>query len=219
MEHKADPPGEDLPLPVTEDILAKGRQCLLNMVGHHFLVKIIEVQDDAVVVSFPGKSYPVEGMIADLEFHDETGYYFYTTYVLAGPTSRASGIVLQKPNELRRSTHRDACRVPTDLTAQVKEQYHASYYDADLINLSASGALIQTEAPFDFSSSIEMVISLPGEPACTLEGQIVHVAEAPPWRKYPSHVYGVRFEEPDPDIELCLSRYIWSQLQELFPRA
>ena len=59
--------------------LAEGVECLLNVTGRHFKVSVQSVQGEVVRVSFPAKDYPVAGMGAVLEFHDEVGFTYYTT--------------------------------------------------------------------------------------------------------------------------------------------
>ena len=198
--------------------LRPGDPCLFNVTGRHFLVRILEVDASRIRITFPGIDYPVDGMRANLEFHDETGFYYYSTEVVKGPSSDLQGVLLSRPAELKRSTHRSSCRVATDLTVRVKDQVHVRRYDAALINLSSGGALIQTEAPFDFSSTIEMTLSLPGETACTILGQIVHLIEAAPNAPESHQMVGIKFITLDPDIEKSLTRYIWRRLQELYPQ-
>jgi len=202
---------------LADDILQRGHQCLLNVLGRHFLVEILGVTENTIHVTFPGKGYPFEGMSANLEFHDEKGYYYYSTHVLTGPSSLESGIILERPRELKRSMHRDAWRVPTDLVAQLSEMAYPHRYEANVVNLSSTGALVQTDAPFDFSTLIVVWISLPSEPTYPIEGEVVHVAEAPPWRRDPPRVLGIRFLDTDFEVEGAISRYILGRLQEIFP--
>lgn len=194
-----------------------GNRCLINVTGRHFLVEILDVGPDTIRVSFPGADYPIEGMRADIEFHDEAGFYYYSTEVLKGPTPQADGIVLLRPSQLRRSVHRSCCRVSTDLMVRAKDQVHVRRYDAVLVNISTGGALILTEAPFDFSTTVELTLSLPGEPSHTVLGQVVHVVDAPDNARG-KQVFGIRFNDLEPEIELSLNRYIWRRLQEIYPQ-
>lgn len=202
-------------LPKEKIGIEKGQDCLLNVAGRHFKVTILEIRPDAIKVSFPGKDYPADGMGAMLEFHDDTGFYYYAMEVVRGPRTKGDGVVLRGTDEVRRSMHRDHMRMPTDLTVQVKEQIHVRKYDAALVNLSGGGALIHTDAPFDFSTVIELTLSIPGEPAFTILGQIVHVTDqtGPNNRR----MYGVRFMDVDPETSAYITRYIWQRLPELYP--
>jgi hypothetical protein len=194
-----------------------GGSCLLNVIGQHFLVDLIEVGEESIRVTFPGKDYPVVGMLVHLDFHDAEGYDSYEAEVLEGPSRDGSGLVLTRPAESRRTQHRDACRVPTDLTVQVKDQVHVRRYDAALLNLSAGGALIETDAPFDFSTVLEVTLSLPGERQLRILGQVVHISNEARSPNPAVRMYGVRFISIDPDVRQAVSRYAWYRLREIYP--
>lgn len=195
-----------------------GDQCLFNVTGRHFLVRVLETDSATVRITFPGIDYPVEGMRAYLEFHDETGFYYYPAEILRGPMADQQGVLLSRPTELKRSTHRSSCRVATDLTVRVKDQVHVRRYDAALINISSGGALLQTEAPLDFSSTVEITLSLPGETSHLILGQVVHIIEPAPNAPASEQMIGIKFSNFDPVVEKSLTRYIWRRLQELYPQ-
>lgn len=194
-----------------------GSSCLLNVLGQYILVDLLEVGEDTIRVSFPAKDYPVVGMVVHLDFHDAEGFDSYEAEVLEGPARADSGLVLSRPTESRRTQHRDACRVPTDLTVQVKDQVHVRRYDASLLNLSAGGALIETDAPFDFSTTLELTLSLPGESLLRVLGQVVHISDEAKRKEPGSRLFGVRFVSLDPEARQTVSRYAWYRLRELYP--
>ncbi|MBM3289872.1 MAG: PilZ domain-containing protein [Candidatus Hydrogenedentes bacterium] len=201
------------------DELYVGNRCMLRVAGEHFLVGILEVQKAHIRVTFPGREYPIEGLQVTVEFHDELGFNSYRTHVVRGPETAGGGLILARPVESRRTQYRDSCRVPTDLTVQVKDQVHVRRYDAALVNLSAGGALIVTPAQFDFSTTVEMQLSLPGEPRYTLIGQVVHATGAPTRYNITDKTYGVRFVSLEPDAARSITRYVWARLREIFPSA
>lgn len=198
--------------------IKKGESCLLNVMDEHFLVKILEVGEDSIRVSFPGRDYPVEGMRVYLEFHDETGFDCYPAEVRQGPDGGGKALLIDKPTSCRRTLHRLSCRIPTDLTVQVKDQVHLRKYDAAVMNLSSGGALIRTSAPFDFSTTVEFNFSLPGEPSYTAIGQVVHVASPDEAHgQNDDHLYGVRFLDPDSTLVQSINRYVTRRLRDLYP--
>ncbi|MCX5759519.1 MAG: PilZ domain-containing protein [Candidatus Hydrogenedentes bacterium] len=196
--------------------LAEGIQCFLYVAERHFLVRVLALDNDTVCVTFPGKDYPIEGMHADMEFHDEDGYCYYSTEVLRGPVAGEEGIVLRRPAEVKRSVHRSTYRIPTDLTVQVKDRDHVRRYNASLQNISAGGALIQSDAPFDFSTTVEMDLSLPGESTHTIPCQVAQILS--PGNPQDGHVrlLCLRFTELAVDADLSITHYIWRHLQELY---
>ncbi|MBI4557077.1 MAG: PilZ domain-containing protein [Candidatus Hydrogenedentes bacterium] len=198
------------------DDLRKGNRCLLNVMGQHFLVQITDVGAETMKVTFPGTDYPVSGMRVALEFHDELGYTYYLSHVKEGPRTKGEGIVLQKPLDLRRNRHRHSVRVPTDLMVQVKDQIHLRKYDAALLDLSGGGTLIATNAPFDFNTTVELSLSLPGEPTHQIIAQVVHAAEAPEARWGLNRLLGLRFVGLEPAVTRSIGHYIGRRLRELY---
>lgn len=198
--------------------LVAGNRCLVNVMGQHFMVDLIGVTEETLLISFPGSDYPVEGMRIDLEFHDTHGFNRYQSQVIQGPQEADGGVLLERPDRAHRTRHRDACRVPTDLTVQVKDKAHVRRYDAALINLSAQGALIETAAPFDFTTTIEMTVSLPGEATHRIPGAIVHIGNTTRRRAFEDERrrVGVRFLDIDAETSQSLTRYIWKRLRDLY---
>lgn len=204
--------------PTTVAHFAQGGSCLLNVMDEHFLVRILQVNGDHLEVTFPGRDYPVPGMRVYLEFHDEEGFDSYPSHVLRGPQENARYLVLEMPRSGRRTLHRTSCRIPTDLTVQVRDHAYVRRYDAALINLSSGGALIRTEAPFDFSTTVELSLSLPGEPSHSLLGQVVHLSlESADRSPGARRIYGVRFLSPASEVVISLNRYLSQRLKSLYP--
>lgn len=194
-----------------------GNRCMLRVAGEHFLIKILGVEKAHIHVTFPGREYPIEGLQVMLEFHDEQGFNSYRSHIVRGPEHAGGGLLLARPVDSRRTKYRDSCRVPTDLTVHVKDQVHVRRYDAALVNLSSGGALIVTPAQFDFSSTIEMTLSLPGEPQHHLIGQVIHATGAPHKYNITDKTYGVRFIDLASNAAESITRYVWNRLREIYP--
>lgn len=195
--------------------LREGAECLLNVMDQRFLVRIIEVTDAGVRASFPGGDYPVRGMTVRLEMHDLDGFIEYPTTVLEGPSGKNTGILLKWPAEGSRNQHRESYRVPTDLAVQVKDQVHVRRYNADLLNISSGGALIESEAPFEFTTTVELVVSLPGEPSHCIIGKVVHINDMSNRRGGDARLFGIRFISPDESFAASLQRYLETRLHVL----
>jgi c-di-GMP-binding flagellar brake protein YcgR len=157
-------------------------------------------------------------MMVDLEFHDKSGFNRYRAEIIAGPQeSDEDGIVLGLPRAASRSQHRDSCRVPTDLTVQLRSAVRPRWFTGSLLNLSAGGALVETEAEFDIDTTAQMNLSLPGEPSREMTCTVVHVNDAVDKRRTAGrHVVGLRFVSPDRSTAQSLTRYIWKRLRELY---
>ena len=191
-----------------------GAHCLLRVMGQQFWIRVTESGDDAMRVSFPGLDYPLEGMQIELELHEEGGYRVFNTHMIGRGETLEEGIVLAPPQERQQRTHRSAIRVDTQLPVIVKDQVSLKKHEGTLINLSQGGALFTTEAPFDFDSTIEMTLTLPGEPAYTFMGQVRHVDSA---RGATHRQIGIRFISPESVAMTAVEQYIVTQLRALYP--
>lgn len=198
--------------------LRVGNRCLLSMMGDFFLVEILAVDKENVQVTFPGSDYPIAGIPVEIQFHDTEGFRCYSSVCVEGPTAGRQGILLRKPQEGRRVLHRDSCRVPTDLTVQVKDQVHVRRYNAALVNLSAGGAFLTSDAPFDFHTSVEMTLSLPSEATLTLLCQVLHIGEPEGEHAPDQRFFGLRFVNPDHYARQSIERYIWQRLNDLYAK-
>jgi len=196
--------------------LQKGESCLLKVMDEYYLVHILETTKTTLRVSFPGRDYPVAGMTVTLEFHDEKGFDYYEAEVLEGPSADHEWIVLTKPPSGRRSRHRDWCRVPTDLTVQVKDWAHPRRYDASVKDLSAGGLLIESSAPFDLDTTVEVTLSLPNQPTHTALARVVHILQPPAPTGNSSRLFGLQFINLEPVVGHAIALYVWSRLEELY---
>ncbi|MFO7975483.1 MAG: PilZ domain-containing protein, partial [Candidatus Hydrogenedentota bacterium] len=200
----------------TPDI-RKNNECLVNLMGQHFLSRILDVSEDRLTIAFPGKDYPASGMHLELQFHDEEGFNCYQSQVVAGPLKHPGVVVIKRPKAMDRRHHRQHCRVPTDLTVQIKEQSHVRRYDAALTNLSGGGALLETDAPVDFNSSIEITLSVPRDKTRTIQGHVIHVDRPKAPHDNGRSTVGVRFVHLDSETAKAITDYVWQRLRELYP--
>lgn len=200
----------------TPDI-RKDNECLINLMGQHFLSRILDVSEDRLTISFPAKDYPASGMHLELQFHDDEGFNCYQSQVVAGPLKHPGRVVIKRPKTMDRQRHRDNCRVSTDLTVQVREESHVRKYDAALINLSSGGALLETDAPVDFNSSIELALSVPGDKIRTIKGHVIHVERPKLSQGNGRSTVGVRFVDIDSETAKAITDYVWQRLRELYP--
>lgn len=207
---------EKVALGTRQTQFAVGSQCFLNAMGEHFLVDVLEVRGDVIRVSFPARDYPVEGMRVDLEVHNDTGYCRYPAIVMDSPEhTEAKGLKLKIAKQPRFARHRDTCRVPTDLTVQVKEAGRPRRHNAELVNLSSGGAGICCGAPLAEGSDVDIEISLPGERVHNLRGTVLH--ERPSDRCGNAKHFGVRFRHSDDAVTAALARFIGQRVHDLYP--
>jgi c-di-GMP-binding flagellar brake protein YcgR len=197
--------------------LSKGRECLVFLMGQHFLGRILDASEDRLTLTFPGTDYPTPGMQLQLQFHDEEGFNSYLSLVVAGPQEHAGCVIVERPAAMERILHRQNCRVSTDLTVQIKEAELIRQYDAALLNLSGGGALLETDAPLDLNSSVEMTISIPLDTVRTIHGRVTHIERRVPPHDSCRFIVGVCFGKMDAATTRAIKEYVWQRLRELYP--
>jgi hypothetical protein len=192
-----------------------GERLLLQLGGSTFLVQVLDCDADTMRISFPGADFPLDNTWVHLEIHDDDGVTSFRARVLEGAKSRGAGLLLEYPNETRRRLHRDAFRVPTDLTAQVRDERYSIRYTADVVNLSSTGALLQMDAPVTEESTLGVTLAIPRERRCHLSGEIVHSR----WRRVSplavKGLFGVRFLDLPEPTQASLSQYVGERLRHL----
>jgi hypothetical protein len=192
-----------------------GQRLLLKLGGRHFLVDVLERDDHTFHVSFPGSDFPLEGTTLDFEHHDDTGVILFRARVVRGARRKDEGLLLERPAQGYRRTHRDAFRVPTDLTALIRDQAHQQRYSAEVVNLSSGGALLQADAPFDQDSMLAVSLPLPRECIRSMAGEVVHMRWRQSTHLAQKKLLGVRFVGTGPEVRRTLSHYIGERLRHL----
>ncbi len=197
-----------------ESLIRPGNSCLLCATGRHFLVEILDITEDTIHTTFPVTDYLVTGMSIDLEFHEAEGYLECRTEVVQEPRAKGDGVILRRPAQSYWNAHRGSNRVPTDLTVQVRDLTHPRRYDAELINLSSGGALVQTRASLAIPARVEIALSLPGEPQHTVNGRVAHISEGQMGGVSGMRRVGIRFVDLTSDSYESIVHYITHSLTQ-----
>lgn len=196
-----------------------GNRALLTFMQQRFLVSLLQVSDEVVRVSFPVSDFPVEGMFVNLEFHDATGYTTFETEVLEKPQIAGDGLLLRRPILSARMHHRMSWRVPADFHADLRHHVHPRHVDAPVINVSAGGVLVRTDAPFEAGDNVDVTLKLIDGKQQTFVGRVIHTRPADdlggrPGRGHAAFV-GIGFVEMAPELQQVLSAYIWRRVRDL----
>ena len=99
----------------------------------------------------------------------------------------------------------------------VREQDHARKYDASLVNISGGGGLIRTCAQFDYTSVVEVTLSLPGESMLVVQAQVIHVDDAPTTGIRRRATTGCDLSIWGRMSRQAITHYMWDRLRELYP--
>lgn len=206
---------EEYSLSVDEQ-LRPGSQCLLLLMGQRFLVSVISVKPDAVRVTFPMSDFPVPGMHVEIELHDESGYTSYELEVLEAPTEVGGGLLLGRPTGMARNRHRSSLRVSADFPVYLKGHVHPRRYTAQVVNISAGGMLLRSEAALSVNDILDVSFALPGErEPQELVAEVVHLSGEASTNG--ERYLGIRFVSPEPASVRALRSYVWRRLRELHP--
>lgn len=200
----------------TETHFVEGARCLLVLMGHRFLVTIVSVSPETVRITFPVQDFPMEGMYVNLEFHDELGYATYESEVIASPREPGDGLLLRRPPESQRTHHRSSWRVAADFRVEMKGHVHPRRYDAPVINISAGGLLVRSDAPVSVGDNVDLVFDLPGDGRKEALAEVVHV-HVPEASRGGIPLLGLRFVGAEDVLKKSVTMYIWRRLRQLHP--
>jgi hypothetical protein len=188
----------------------------LNVIGKRLGVEVLDVNDHGIRVSFPFSDWPPEGIPVELDIPSHQGYDRYRATVVHEPeTAYAAGLFLSEPTRCEPEVaQRGHCRVPTDLTVQVREAPHPRRFDAFVLNLSTGGALLQSELAAAPGHAVAIDLSLPCHGVESIAARVVYAASE--GKSLDRHLLGIRFENPSLEITTAISEYIDHRLQAIY---
>ena len=195
--------------------VAVGSRGKLNVMGKRFGVEVLDVGEHGIRVSFPFADWPTEGMVVTLDLPSEQGYDRYRATVGYEPeTAYIAGLILRDPTRCQPDVaQRGHCRVPTDLTVQVKESPHPRRFDASVLNLSIGGALLRSEITAAPGHDLAIDLSLPCHCVESIPAKVVYASaeqESPGER-----LFGVQFQNQKPETVSAISEYIDHRLKAM----
>lgn len=187
----------------------------LRLMGTRFLVHIESAADDTIAVKFPGTSYPVEGLAAELEFHDFNGFKTYYMQVVSGPRKPGDSMILRRMSSLSHKRHRRGWRVPLNAVTELRKPFDASGHRAVVVDISSEGALVESSGRFEVGEVVEFPLCLPLQSSHVVTGRIVRHDK----RSIPGGLerYGLLFVDTPPPAREALTRFVWGQIRRLYP--
>lgn len=195
--------------------ISSGTRGKLNVMGKRFGVEVLDIGDHGIRVSFPFADWPAEGLPIELDLPSDHGFDRYRATVGYEPeTAYIAGLVLRDPVRCEPDVvQRGHCRVPTDLTVQVKESPHPRQFDALVMNLSVGGALLRSELSVAPGHDLAIDVSLPRRSVEPIPARVVHAL--PEQDSSGECLFGVQFQDQDPDTVSAISEYIDHRLQAM----
>jgi len=192
--------------------LDKGAKGYLSSGGVRVPIEIKDYCGKALQIAFMEEANVGASPWCYLEFEDDRGCARYNTQVCAATYDSHDGLVLVRVSGVDRKGVREFARVPTDMDVTLQSG-HGAVFEADLINISSGGALVESDATFDERAEVVMRITVPQETAHKVIGQVVHIEPGENGRTR----YGIRFVEAQRDFMRALYHFIWGELKALFP--
>ncbi|MEK7792887.1 MAG: PilZ domain-containing protein [Candidatus Hydrogenedentota bacterium] len=195
-----------------ESVLREGSSCFVRVGYARHRVVIRGVAKDSIWISWPDAELPSEGTGADLEFHAPSEFLCYHTRVVLPPTDTESGVVLQRSESADYLKYRRSWRVPTDLPAQLRAVEEDRIWPGRVVDLSADGALVNTDAEIGDNRLFVFSMQFPGRGPNAASGRIVH-------RVHDGGVVrlGVRFERLPRDTRHTLTWFLYKEIRRLYP--
>jgi c-di-GMP-binding flagellar brake protein YcgR len=91
----------------------------------------------------------------------------------------------------------------------------ARLHEAQLVDLSAEGALVETRSEFDSGEILNVSFTLPSQPTRALRARVIHY-DAPTMLR--SGKLGLRFTEVPPDSRETLTIFLYREIRERYPK-
>ncbi len=195
--------------------ISSGSRGKLNVMGKRVGVEVLDVGDHGIRVSYPFADWPAEGISVELDLPSDQGIDRYRATVGYEPeTAYIAGLVLREPVRCEPDVvQRDHCRVPTDLTFHVKESPHPRQFDALVMNLSVGGALLRSELAVTPGHELAIDVSLPSRGVESIPARVVHAVSEQD--RGGERLFGVQFQNQDPETVSAISEYIDHRLQAM----
>lgn len=199
----------------TTSPLHVGNECFMVVMDHRYFVEILGITTDTVWVSFPASNYPIEGMGAELQFHTPDGCSTFHTRVAKGPEKKGDGVILQRAEASTYLKHRRSWRVTCDLPVMINSLSEARLHEAHLVDLSAEGALVESQSEFEPGDLLNVSFTLPQHPTRALRARVIHYDPPTMLR---SGKLGLKFTEVPPDSRESLTVFLYREIRERYPK-
>jgi len=197
---------------VAEHLLSLHSHGHLYADGNRVAVDVVDYCGKAVQIKFTDKPLIGGSPWCWLDFDTPEGLARYYTQVCAATYDADDGLVLVRVPGLERNGLREFARVPASFKTVLKRP-DGVLEEAELINISSGGALVESRAALGFRGQVGLELSVPEKGAFSVGGQVVHVEEM----EGDLRRYGIRFVEVDRTFLRGLFEYLWGRLKELFP--
>ncbi len=183
--------------------------------GARMAVEVLAIAGDTISVRCAGGNLPAKGMGGDLEFAGAHGIVCYHVHVISDPHDADGSLVLQRAASVTRKQRRKSWRVPMHLDTELLRENDQRPYNAMVLNLSAEGAMIETDAPLRMGEPVELCLSLQGGTLFWAVCKAVRTeGDSEGWKQR----FGLLFVSMPEKGRSIMTHYLWKQLRKLYPK-
>jgi hypothetical protein len=197
--------------------LEKGRRVQLGWGGKHWPVEILAAAEDTVGVTFPSGEPLGVGALVDIECRAVHGAAIYYMHVVIPPQTPGDGVILRRAASVTYIERRRTWRVPINAPIVFSRRAAPDLLQGHMIDLSAEGTMIETDAPLVNSEVLDLPIQSGESSGAVMSGRVVRIEHARPVHSDTAR-YGVWFTEGDPEARGALTRFLWARIRELYPK-
>jgi hypothetical protein len=196
--------------------IQKGGKCYLRFAGQRVPAEIVDVCEQLIRLRCPEDGVPVRGKGLTIELDAGVGTAGFFAQVVTASPGNLHEIVLMRAPGLDRIELRGQLRVPASLKASLSNPQADGPAEADVINVSTGGMLIETDASLEVGDAVHLLITGEGQLSLEITGAVVHTYTHQPSDRDRVRA-GIRFLAPDAACQQSLSWYIWKRVEQVFP--
>lgn len=199
-----------------QGFLEKGRRVQLVWAGRHWSSEILAVADDTLSVAYLAEEPLGAGALIDLECRFVSGYALYHMHVVIPPCRPGDEMIVRRSGNITCHERRRTWRVPVNAPLSFRRHAGDLLMEGWLIDLSAEGALIETNEPLTTQDILDLPLPLETEYAL-VSGRVTRKIPPENGEDRPAR-FGVWFTETTPVARGVLTRFLWSRIRVLYPR-
>ncbi len=192
-----------------------GQEAYLRSAGDAFIVEILGIAKDTIWISFPDTAPPKLGAGVDLELHGDEGFVRYHTRVAVNSTGASTGLMLERRESAEYMKHRKNFRVSVTLPVWLIPAEGPEKTKGRMIDLSAEGTRIESEATLNVGEFLAIQVSLPGQPVVEIDARIVYLNKR---RKKDFPCYGIQFMEISKRARRSLTEFLAQEIAAHYPK-
>lgn len=193
--------------------IAKGAKCALRIDGRRYPAEVVDVRERVLRLRCLEDGFDIQarGIVVEFDGPKGTAAYF-TRYLTSAPDSHTE-LVLLRSASLNCDELRSFLRVPTEIGVVVTLSDSAARFQAQLLNISSGGALIESDSLPEVEYGERLRLEIAEDPAISVSGDLVHFSNG---KAASRPRFGVRFVDMDNESVRALTWFVWKRVKLFF---